>query len=109
MTTTAATEQTRQMLRELEFSPCHTGYKMLCIAIPSYAKNNTQSITKELYPSLSKQFGSFNFQAAERSIRYAIAEAWRHGDPEHWKRYFPKCAKAPSNMVFIAELSELLK
>lgn len=103
------TEQTRRMLRELHFSSRHLGYKMLCVAIPCYARNDTQSITKELYPFISKQFGYSNLRAAEHSIRYSIVEAWQHGDPEVWRRYFPGSARAPSNLTFISTLAEYLK
>lgn len=98
----------RKILHSLGFSSRHTGYKALCIAIPSYAHNNQQSTTKELYPALRKQFGYVNSITIERPIRYAISEAWEHGDPESWQRYFPGATKAPSNTVFIAALAEYL-
>lgn len=104
-----AQERTQQMLHELGFSTRHVGYKVLCIAIPRYAQNSSQSITKELYPSLRKQFGYRRPTAVEHPIRYAIGEAWAHGDPDAWKARFPACRKAPSNMEFIATISEQLK
>ncbi len=102
-------KQTRHMLRELGFSTRHTGYKALCVAIPKYAQNNTLSMTKELYPSLRKQFGYESPSAIERPIRYAISEAWEHGRANVWEQYFPGAEKAPSNSIFIATLAEYLQ
>lgn len=101
--------QIRTLLHDLGFSSRHIGYKALCIAIPNYAQDNTQRVTKELYPGLRKQFGYESPTAIERPIRYAIAEAWHNGDPRLWQQYFPQSAKAPSNSVFIAAIAEQLK
>ena len=110
MESTSTTQDlTRRMLLELGFSPRHTGYRALCLAIPSYARNSSQSITKELYPSIKRQYGYDQTSAVERHIRYTISDAWEHGNPEEWKRYFPRNRKAPSNLVFIATMAEYLK
>lgn len=109
MNTSQAQNQTRRMLRELGFSPRLIGYKALCVAIPHYARSDTLSVTKELYPSLRKRFGYRTSASIERPIRYAIMEAWEHRDAEVWKQYFPRQEKAPSNLQFIAELAEYLK
>lgn len=82
--------QTRQMLQQLGFSSQLIGYKALCIAIPHYARDDTQSVTKELYPSLRKRFGYRRPTGVERPIRYAITEAWEHRDAEVWAHYFPR-------------------
>ena len=108
-TSLAAQEHTRQMLRELGFSVRHTGYQALCIAIPHYANNKTQRITKDLYPTLKKQFGYRRTNAIERPIRYAISEAWEHGSADVWAQYFPRSEKAPSNLDFIATMAEHLQ
>lgn len=100
---------TRNKLRELGFRVNHHGYKMLCKAIMKYAEDNTQSVTKELYPAIRKEYGYSHSNAVERSIRYAIYKAWNDGDPEAWNRYFHGFSKAPSNLVFIATLSEFLQ
>ena len=108
-TTITVQDLTRHMLLELKLPTHLWGYKILCAAIPSYARNNTQSITKELYPHLAKQFGLPHPKAAEHSIRYTISEAWNRRDPDVWDQYFPGSKKAPSNLVFIAALAEYLK
>lgn len=107
--TTVYQDQLRFMLRRLGFAPHHAGYRILLAAIPLYAGNNTRYMTKELYPALAKQFGYFKTTGIERSIRYAIAEAWGNGDPELWDAMFPASDKAPSNMLFLATLSESIE
>lgn len=102
-------ENTRKMLRELGISVHRSGYRILCEAIPRYADNDRQMMSKELYPALAKSFGLSNAPAVERPIRYAISTAWQDRDAEVWARYFPKCDRAPSNLLFIATLADRLK
>ena len=102
-------ERTRQLLAELNFPVHYLGYKVLCEAIPLYAEDDMQSLTKELYPTLAKIFQFSCAHAVERPIRYAISFAWEHRNSEIWEHYFPNLQKAPSNMVFIATLAEWIK
>lgn len=106
-------QSARTILLELGISPHHLGFKMLNTAIPLYAKNNTQSATKELYPELAKQFGYESHcnkaSVVERPIRYSISESWNKRNPAIWERYFKEEKKAPSNMVFISVLAEYIK
>ena len=99
-------DQLRFLLRRLGFAPHHAGYRILLSAIPLYAENNTLYITKELYPSLAKEFGYLKTAGVERSIRYAINEAWTNGDQDLWSDMFPTSTKAPTNMLFLATLAE---
>lgn len=96
------------VLRELGFSPWHMGYLMLCEAIPRYRENRSQSITKELYPALARRFGNYSGCTAERTIRYAVAEAWNHGNRAVWESYFPGGTKPPSNLRFIATVADTI-
>ena len=105
-TTNDVREQIRCTLRTLGFAPHHAGYRLLADAILLYIENRDLSVTKELYPALAKQSGLYSAASIERSIRYAISEAWNHGPHEHWYMLFPNQLKAPSNMVFIAVLAE---
>lgn len=107
--TTLHQERLRFLLRRLGFAPNHAGYRILLSAIPLYAENNTRYISKELYPTLARQFGYFKITGIERSIRYAISEAWATGDPELWGYMFPAAEKAPSNSLFLATLSESIE
>lgn len=108
-TITPAQETTRQMLQELGIPANRIGYRFLCAAIPCYAQDSNQSVTKELYPAIGKAFGYSNGCAVERAIRGVILDATEHNETDVWKQYFPRCRKAPSNSLFIATLAECLK
>lgn len=97
------------MLRELSFAAHHDGYVQLCIGIPRYAQDTIQGMCKELYPYIAKELGLGDWHTVERSIRFAIMEAWNRGDNARWEKYFPKFQKAPTNKVFIATLADRLE
>lgn len=101
--------QTGSMLRGLGFSAHRIGYKQLCIAIPYFAQDYTQSLVKKLYPYIARIFGYSDWHAVEHAIRCAVHDAWLNGDPTIWAEYFPNCRKPPSNKQFIATLAEHLK
>lgn len=87
--------------------PVHRiGYKQLCVAIPRFAQDTTQSLSKDIYPYVADSLGYVSWQAVERAIRDAIADAWENGNREVWAMYFPGCAAAPTNKRFIATLAE---
>lgn len=105
----AAPERNRSLSNELMrlgFEPKLSGYRYLMAAIPRYAENPTQSITKELYPMVGES------KLIERSIRSAIEKAWQQGDEAIWREYFPCGADGsvprPSNGTFIARLAQKL-
>ena len=104
-----AEAKTEQLLRELGFSPRHIGFRVLCVAIPRYAEDDAQSLTKELYPGLRQQFGYTHPTAIERPIRYAITRAWNRGRSDVWQKYFPRASHAPSNWNLIAALAEQIR
>lgn len=97
------------LLHELGFSAHRLGYKYLTIAIPCYAHDSEQSLSKEIYPYVGACFHFAHWPSVERSIRSAIADAWEHGNPSVWRQYFPNLEKAPSNKHFIAVLAERLR
>lgn len=100
---------TRTILRELEIPVHQNGYVQLCIGLPRFALTPKQSLSKELYPYIAAEFGGVTAGDVEASIRRAVKNGWKHGNPEAWERYFPRQDKAPSNLVFIATLAEYLK
>ncbi|MBQ8238604.1 MAG: hypothetical protein IJZ39_10705 [Oscillospiraceae bacterium] len=102
-------EQTKSMLRELSFGAYHDGYVQLCIGIPRYAQDTIQGMCKELYPYIADELGHGNWHSVERSIRFAIMDAWERRDSEIWETYFPNLQKPPTNKVFIATLADRLK
>lgn len=110
-TSTARThqEQVIQMLHELSFPIHRLGYKQLCIGIPRFALDDTQSLSKDLYPFLADYFGVSDWRAVDSTIRDVILTAWETGDTNVWAQYFPSLRKPPSNKQFIATLAERLK
>lgn len=99
------------VLISLGFSPKLDGYAYLTDAIPDFAQDPTQSITKELYATVGK-LRRKDAALVERSIRSAIEKACRDGDPKIWAQYFPSGpdgrVSRPSNGAFIARMAQLL-
>lgn len=102
-------DDTIRMLHRLSVSVHRLGYKALTIAIPRYAMDDTQSMTKELYPYVAKQMGYREWYAVEHLIRGVILDAWQRRNPNIWEEYFPFQEKAPTNKQFIAVLAERLR
>lgn len=102
-------EPTASMLHELQVGVHRLGYRQLNIAIPCFALDDSQSLTKELYPYVAGCFGYADWHPVEHSIRTAILDAWARRDTGVWEKYFPNQKKPPSNKQFIAVLAERLK
>ena len=87
------------------------GYIYLREAIPLYAKDPQQSVTKELYPGVGKLCGG-SVEQVERAMRTAIQRAWNQRDEQMWKMYFVTMpdgsVKRPSNSEFISRLAQQL-
>ena len=103
------TDHTVSMLHELGLGVHRLGYTHLTLAVPLYAKDMTQSLSKEIYPHIARCFGYPDWHCVERSVRTAILDAWDRRNPETWERYFPEETKAPTNKKFIATLAERLE
>lgn len=93
--------------------PTHLdGYRQLCLALPMFAKNPRQLLTKELYPAVARLCGCPDGRAVEHSIRKAIQAAWHQKDNAIWRKYFtlhPHGKGAcPTNKEFICRLAEIL-
>ena len=103
-------DATTAMLHELGISIHRLGYVYLSIAVPCYASDNTQSLSKELYPYVAKQLDKYTkWHAVERSIRAVVLEAWNRRDPVVWEWYFPRYKKVPTNKQFIAVVAERIR
>ena len=94
--------------------PAHLdGYRQLCAAIPCFAENPGQLLTKELYPAVAELCGSTDSRTVEHSIRKAIENAWRCRDNAVWRKYFPPNNQGqipcPTNKAFLCRLAELLE
>ena len=99
------------VLMTMSFSAKLDGYSYLVDAIPLFAKDTTQSITKELYVAVG-QLRRKDPTLVERSIRSAIDKAWKNRDEQVWRQYF-RCAPngtvpRPSNGDFIARMAQVL-
>ena len=99
----------RNALRTLGIPAHRKGFRQLSIAITIFAQDDTQSLTKELYPATAKLTGIDDWRLVERDIRTVIQYAGANRDPSIWDIYFPSLSKVPSNKVFITGLSELLQ
>ena len=97
------------MLRQLNFAVHRTGYKHLISAILRYEQEDSQSLSKEIYPYVARTFGYSDWRAVEHSIRTSISHAWKIRNPIVWNYYFPGLRRAPTNKHFIATLAEMLK
>ena len=93
--------------RKLLLNPNHDGFAYLSTAIPLYAANPSQFITKELYSAVGKPFGK-SVSQVERSMRTAIERAWEADQAGIWQKYFPGMTARPSNRVFISAMARLL-
>lgn len=88
-----------------------SGYQYLREAIPIFAKDPRQAITKELYPAVGK-ICNVSGDQVERSMRTAIESAWLRRDEQIWRLYFSLQSdgsiRKPSNSEFISRLAEQL-
>jgi two-component system response regulator (stage 0 sporulation protein A) len=87
------------------------GYNFLREAILIMSHEPTQSITKELYPSVASACHATPVQI-ERSIRSAISVSWSNRDEGIWRLYFSADGSShiprPSNGAFISQLADRL-
>lgn len=95
----------------LGFSAKLDGYSYLVDAIPLYAQDPSQAITKELYVAVG-EIHRKEPALVERSIRSAIEKAWRERDDEVWRQYLHPAPDGtvprPSNGLFIARMAQML-
>lgn len=105
----AVPEQVLFDLRQLGTPVYLSGYRCLCVAIPVFAQDISQSICNELYPAVGKTLGYMDWRAVEFAIRRVILSAWEQSDPEIWEEYFPCIRKVPTNKQFIAALAQRIK
>ncbi len=91
------------ILLELGFNAKHDGYRYLHSAVLIYRRNPYQMLTKELYPTVARIYDA-KAHLVERSIRSAIAYAWKFGNTAAHKRYFPDGKPTSGDAIaFLAE------
>lgn len=96
-----------ELLLKLRFNPNHGGFAYFVAAVPLFAQDPGQFVTKELYTTVGKPFGK-SMQQVERSMRVAVEKAWACDDTGIWQKYFPGMTAKPANKVFIAAMARLL-
>lgn len=98
-------------LLELAIPPRLIGFDYLEKAILLYYEDPTQTLTKEIYPSVGKSYNpSASSYQVERQIRTAINEAWRDRDDSAWNCYFPQgITEKPTNGKFISMVARFVQ
>jgi len=95
--------------------PAHIkGYQYLRCAIMMVVRDHKiiGEVTKTLYPSVAKQFGTTSSRV-ERAIRHAIEVAWDRGDVDMLNSFFGYTVQnnkgKPTNSEFIAMIADNLR
>ena len=83
------------------------GFACLREAVLERMRDPSQSVTKELYPTVAAVCGGTAVQV-ERSIRSAIAAGWTRGDGQLWQMYFPGSPDRPTNASFISRVADCI-
>ncbi len=99
------------LLLALGFSTKLDGFGYLQAALPLFAQDPEQAITKELYTAVGKLYHK-DARQVERSIRNAIEIAWRNRVEENWANFLP-CGPGgrvpkPTNGYFISLMATYL-
>ena len=102
-------EQVLSDLQKLNVPVHLSGFRCLCVAVPLFAGDISQSMCSELYPAVAKALGYVDWRAVEFAIRRTILWAWEHRDEAIWAEYFPGLTKVPTNKHFIATLAQRIK
>lgn len=98
-----------QLLEMFEIDEKRDGYDYLKDAVTQTVNSSKCYITKEIYPEIAKKYDR-STDCVEHSIRTAIRQAWKNGDPSPWHLHFPKAVSTPpSNKSFVDHLGKLAK
>lgn len=100
------------MLLELNMPTKRNGFIQSREAVLLLYQDRRQSITKQLYPQVGALCDASAIQV-ERSIRSAIAAAWRNRDEAVWRKYFAPGPNGqiprPTNAAFLSRLADALE
>lgn len=91
-----------EVLHAMGFRPSLTGYRLLLQAAELLKKDPGQSLSGDIYPRLGSP------QGAEKAIRTVIHTAWREGERQVWRKYFPQ-NRCPGNKTFFDLLLQLYR
>lgn len=101
-------------LKKTGMSPKLCGYRYLCRAVELVLQHPEwmENMTNKLYPTIAEEFESTT-QRVERSMRYAVENAFDCGDLEEIERVFgytvDKEKGKPSNRQYIARMADSLR
>lgn len=100
------------ILMELGIPAKHEGYHYLKAAILQYNSGMMCMVNARLYQLIAEQWGASAI-SVEKAIRSTIKAGWQNRQGKMWEYYFPGIdmddSKAPSNHMFIAEVSRVLE
>lgn len=93
--------------------PTHRkGFRYCRMGILLCARDPGQQVTKEIYPTIAKQF-STSKSAVEKAIRSTIDAAWEKRNDSIWRQYFPPAPNGqipkPTNTQFLFRLADALE
>ncbi len=97
-------------LFELGLSSKFKGFGYVLAAILSYHQNPARSISKDIYPAISRtQQSGVSPAQVERNIRSVVQAAWENRDEAVWAKFFQDCQytceRKPTNLEFISRIA----
>ena len=99
------------ILLALNIATNRKGFRYCCMAIPMLAEDPSRQITKDIYPTVGKHYGTTD-TSVEKAIRDAIYFAWLSRDNRLWRRYFLPGPDGqvirPTNSQFLFRLAEAI-
>ena len=101
-------ETVRQHLRILGFREGETGFPQLCAAVPLFAQDPYQSLSKELQPAVAELCHTESGSLVESKIRRLISDTWQNRNPSIWAEYFPDLQEKPTIHQFLCLLCDKL-
>ncbi len=99
-------------LDKLGIKSGHDGYQCMTVVIPALKADPVRRLHKELYPLAMEALGLTDVRCVERSIRFAVKEAWKQRDDTVWAYYFPPEKygdECPNNQTFLRRLAKLIE
>lgn len=99
---------------DLNFAETHDGFDYLRRAIALYLQYHDRVQMKMLYSDVGSSYPKrVRWKQVERSMRYAIEEAWENSDDMKWRRLFPVGKNGnpvkPTSSEFIARIACLIE
>lgn len=100
------------ILMAMNFQEQSDGYKYLKKGIVLYFQKAEHVVMKSIYIDVAREYAVKSWHV-ERSIRYAVEQAWMSGSSEIWMKLFPPNQNGevenPSNGRFIARVAQILE